>query len=147
MTDTPPTTYLTLGQAVKAVDVSRSTLQRRLKLGEVEGAHRTASGDWAIPFSGLISAGLTPRVTPADSAPEVDLTAEVERLRSENAHLRLLADERLSTVKVLTDLLEKLPAMLAAAPPQAPTAPAPEPSRATETPPPVSRRRWWRYSR
>ena len=143
MTDTPPTTYLTLGQAVKAIDVSRSTLQRRLQSDEIEGAHRDDDGVWRIPMRGLISAGLAPRVTPADSAPEVDLTAEVERLRSENAHLRLLADERLSTVKVLTDLLEKLPAMLAAAPPQTPTAPPLEPSRAPEPPSPVSRRRWW----
>jgi hypothetical protein len=133
MTDTPPLSYLTLGQAVKAVDVSRSTLQRRLKDGEIEGAHRDAGGVWRIPTSGLIGAGLVARVTPADPTPEVDLTAEVERLRAENAHLRLLADERLYTVKSLLELVEKIPTMLAAGPPQL----------SPETTPAPPRRRWW----
>ena len=86
MSDTARPATLTLGAAVKAVEVSRSTLQRRLRDGKVPGAVRGDDGEWAIPFAGLIAAGLTARRTAAD--PEPDPAGELERVRMENAHLR-----------------------------------------------------------
>lgn len=58
---------LTLGAAVKATGVSRSTMQRRLRAGDIPGAHRDTAGGWNIPISGLIAAGLAPKVTPPDT--------------------------------------------------------------------------------
>jgi hypothetical protein len=139
MTDTPTPAYMTLGEATRAVDASRSTLQRRLKAGEIEGAFRDGDGVWRIPFSGLITAGLAPRTTPADdptegmTTAEMDPTAEVERLRAELAHVKAIADERAATVEVLRDVIENLSAVLKAGPPGLPVA-------ASTT---GQRRRWW----
>jgi hypothetical protein len=139
MTDTPTPAYMTLGEATRAVDASRSTLQRRLKAGDIEGAYRDGGGVWRIPFSGLIAAGLAPRTTPADdttegmTTAEMDPTAEVERLRAELAHVKAIADERAATVEVLRDVIEHLAAAIKAGPPELPVTTAST----------GHRRRWW----
>jgi hypothetical protein len=135
MTDTPTPAYMTLGEATKAVDASRSTLQRRLKAGDITGAYRDAGGVWCIPFSGLIAAGLAPRTTPADPEPEAtefeatepDTVAEIERLRTALAASELLANERATTVELLRTVITELSAVLKASTPQleAPTPPNP----------------------
>ena len=144
MTDTPAPAYMTLGEATKAVDASRSTLQRRLKAGEIEGAYRDGDGVWRIPFSGLIAAGLAPRTTPPDepnTANTTDIhpsepTTEVELLRAELEHVKALASERAATVELLRDVIEHLSAAIKAGPPELPVA--------TSTT--GQRRRWWKGS-
>jgi hypothetical protein len=143
MDPAPARSYLTLGEAVKAVEVSRSTLQRRLKAGEIEGAHRTNEGTYAIPYAGLIAAGLAPRSTPADQAPEVDYQIEIERLRTENAHLRQLADERAHYLRVLEENLSRVTAALPSGPSMLPASVEPS-DIAAETATPASRPRWFR---
>jgi hypothetical protein len=113
MEPTPAT--LTLGEAVRRVSVSRSTLQRRLKAGKIEGATHNEAGEWAIPFNSLIAAGLSPRVTPAD--PKPDPEAEVERVAAElastKAELALvnrLAAERLESLTEARHRLRELEA-------------------------------------
>lgn len=98
-------TNLTLGEAVKRVEVSRSTLQRRLRAGEIEGATHTPSGEWSIPYASLIAAGLIERTSKPD--PQPHQSAEVERLRLELAHtrhqldtLRALAEDRLASLEL-----------------------------------------------
>jgi predicted transcriptional regulator len=131
--DTP----LSLGEAAKLVEVSRSTLQRRLKAGEVPGATRTDNGGWSIPRSALETAGIPLRRTPAPDTGE--LVAELEQLRTErdalrieNQHLRAVAqeravtlrvleegnEERAYTVRVMTELMERMNLLLAAQPQQ-----------------------------
>jgi hypothetical protein len=59
----PPTVHgptLSLSEATNRCSVSRATIQRRLKAGDIVGAYRTDSGGWSIPISGLIGAGLIP---------------------------------------------------------------------------------------
>jgi hypothetical protein len=102
MTEIIPAT-LTLGEAVRRVTVSRSTLQRRLKAGEIDGAVHTDNGEWAIPFNSLLAAGLSPRVTPADPKPDpadelLKVTAQLERARVEVNLLERLAAERLESL-------------------------------------------------
>jgi GH24 family phage-related lysozyme (muramidase) len=145
MTDTPTPAYMTLGEATKAVDASRSTLQRRLKAGDIEGAYRDGEGVWRIPFSGLIAAGLAPRTTPpdtvtteVDSVPSLEAdstehTTEVERLRAELEHVKALANERAATVELLREVIEHLSTAIKAGPP------ALEPPASTTG----QRRRWW----
>lgn len=141
MTDTPAPAYMTLGEATKAVDASRSTLQRRLKAGDIEGAYRDADGVWRIPFSGLIAAGLAPRTTPPDEPNTTNTTdihpseptTEVERLRAELEHVKALANERAATVELLREVIEHLSTAIKAGPP------ALEPPASTTG----QRRRWW----
>ena len=56
---------VSLGEAVRTTGKAKSTLQRRLAEGAIPGAVRLASGGWSIPISGLIAAGLEPRMSPA----------------------------------------------------------------------------------
>lgn len=174
-TDTPPTGEvgvmgeygytLSLGEAVRVTGAARSTLQRRLAAGVIEGAARTADGvGWAIPVMSLIRAGYMPKVSdPPPPVPtgspgvEVDseadrLRAEVDRLRVELDHMRELAEDRARHVADLRTAMEAMSRALSAGPPPTPvTAPTPEPV----TTPPVVRdpgvststpaRRWrWR---
>lgn len=140
---------LSLAEAVTATQLSKSTLQRRLRAGELEGATRTRSGGWSIPIRSLIGAGLMPNSTPPDpimptpsvtaSAPMVDpvvaeLRAELEVTRTELEAAKRLADERAERI---TDLRTALEAMARALPP-APTAP---------TPATVTRGHWWNRKR
>jgi hypothetical protein len=83
--DSTPTNgpTISLAEAADRCSASRSTIQRKLKAGEILGATRTDSGGWSIPITGLIGAGLMPRTTPADTAPAPvsDQSAEIELLR------------------------------------------------------------------
>jgi hypothetical protein len=105
---------LTLSQAVDVAAVSRSTLQRRLYAGAVEGAERLADGSWRIPYVALVSAGLVSKTTPPDTpttdatgargrrgrAPDLfnadvaDLAAQVAALTADVDKWRALALER-----------------------------------------------------
>ena len=55
---------LTMTEAVSRTGVSRSTIQRALKRGDIAGAVREDPDDpmsaWVIPIEGLIAAGWTP---------------------------------------------------------------------------------------
>jgi hypothetical protein len=137
MTDAPGPVYLSLAEAADAVDASRTTIRRRLNDGTIEGAHRTASGGWAIPYAGLIGAGLAPRTTPATEGHHTDnepppaaegaptaTEAELERLRTRLAVLEGLADERAATIATLTMVLERITANQLTAGPEVPTATA-----------------------
>lgn len=86
---------LTLGQAVDASDVSRSTLRRWLQAGKVPGATRTEDGGWAIPVDGLLAAGAhlhNPRTSARGvntDADRVHDASPVDALREELGQLRL----------------------------------------------------------
>jgi hypothetical protein len=58
---------VSLGEAVRTTGKAKSTLQRRLAEGAIPGAVRLTSGGWSIPISGLIAAGLEPRMSPAQT--------------------------------------------------------------------------------
>lgn len=158
--ETPPAIpggpTLSLGQAVKVTGVSRSTLQRRLTAGQITGAERTTSGGWSIPLAGLISAGMAPRVTPADPNPEPSTTsgpaistevaavaAERDRLAGELAATRAELDKARTIAEVqarhLDDLREALAALSRALPPGPATGTDGAPSAVTP-----ARRRWWK---
>lgn len=59
---------VSLGEAVRTTGKAKTTLQRRLAENAIPGAVRLPSGGWSIPISGLIAAGLAPKVSPADTA-------------------------------------------------------------------------------
>jgi hypothetical protein len=140
--DTPTETprpggpVLSLGEAVTATGVSRSTLQRRLRAGELEGATRLPGGGWAIPAVSLIAAGLMARTTapdpaPAPAAPAGELEAlriELDRARAELRAVQQIAAERAEHVTDLRAALEALSRAL----------PAPAVESATPRP------RWWK---
>jgi hypothetical protein len=164
VTDTPTPVYLSLAEAVKAVEVSRTTMQRRLAAGEIDGAHRTESGGWAIPYSGLVAAGLTPRVTGPDTGTTGTTGAtgtteaagnadELERLRTQLAALhqevtvlRGQAEERAATIATLTMVIERVTAYQLMRAPVEPTA-TPEPSATPVAPVEPVSARWWRRRR
>lgn len=154
--------HLGMAEAVKATGMSRTTMQRRLKDGDVPGAHRGLDGNWSIPIRGLIEAGMMPRTTPPDApAPrttvvgrptatpldptEMDrLRAEVDRLRAERDLARMLADERAAALADLRKALDTLSRALPAAPD--PTDPTDEPGTPVTAPAaatPTRRPRWW----
>ncbi len=146
---------LSLGAAVRATGVARSTLQRRLTAGAIAGATRTEAGGWSIPIGGLIGAGLVPTVTPPETPPgptsgppvetvadEVaDLRAEVDRLRADRDRAEALAAERGRHVDDLRVALEALARAL-------PAGPVAAPLEDQGTPPPAAppARRWWHRS-
>lgn len=110
MSDTPDTgtevvggPTLSLPEAVKATGVPRATLQRRLRAGQVPGAHVATDGKWVIPVAGLIGAGMVPRTTPAPvDEPAPVNQAELDALRTENQRLRA----ELETARVVQQLHE-----------------------------------------
>ncbi len=150
MTDRPT---FTLAEAVRASDRSRSTLQRDLKAGRIDGAHRADPADpaspWVIPAAGLVAAGyrLHAPAPPAaaDSAPEPDpstaAAADLADLRRRAEVAEALAAERAATLADLREALDATRLALRAltaghAPPPAVSAdptPHPEPP-APDTP-------------
>jgi len=58
---------VSLGEAVRTTGKAKTTLQRRLAENAIPGAVRLPTGGWSIPISGLIAAGLAPKVSPADT--------------------------------------------------------------------------------
>ncbi len=108
MTDRP---MFTLAEAVRASDRSRSTLQRDLKAGRIDGAHRADPADpaspWVIPADGLVAAGYrlhapTPDAAAADSDPAPDpstaVAADLADLRRRAEVAEALATERAATL-------------------------------------------------
>lgn len=157
---------LSLAEAVDRCSVSRATLQRRLRAGEIEGATRNRSGGWEIPISGLIAAGLIPRTTPADpvtpSTSEVPTTevallqaaAEIAVLRAERDAARELAEERAQRIEDLRAALDAERRALnpGTSPDPTPTTTEPEPIPADPVTPSTSTipgrfRRIWRSRR
>ncbi len=105
---------LTLGGAVRATGVARSTLQRKLRDGQIPGAHHTAGGNWAIPVAGLIQAGLAPKQTPPDDDPGPAVDADqVSALRAENSRLRAELDAARQVQELQASNLDDLRAALA----------------------------------
>ena len=141
--------YFTLGEAVKQVKASRSTIQRALKAGKVRGASMNDAGVWRIPFDGLVAAGFASRfisatdtTTGADdttvsliteptaelpTAAE-DLAAEVVRLRAEVHYLKALAADRAAD---MDRIIDRLTMVLVQGP------------ASLEADPVKPRRRWW----
>lgn len=50
----------TLTEAAKLTGVSRSTIRRRRESGKFPDAHRNEEGEWLIPLTNLLAAGLRP---------------------------------------------------------------------------------------
>ena len=104
MTDTVGGAMLTLGAAVKAVTVSRSTLQRRLKAGDILGATHNSDGEWQIPYNSLLQAGYVARVSepdPVDPTKELEeVKRELARALADSALWRTIAEERGEALKV-----------------------------------------------
>lgn len=134
---------LTLKAAARETGVARSTLQRKLREGQIEGAHRGPRGDWEIPISGLIAAGLAPRTTPADEQPSRADSAELEQLRAEVRSLRGELEQARTVQQLqarnLDDLREALSAVRMLMPAEDTTDEQPTEGEA--------RRRWWQRSR
>ncbi len=140
---------VSLGEAVKVTGAARSTLQRRLHTGAIDGAERGSDGGWRIPIAGLIAAGFMPRISPPDTPPapvpdpfppagtaprEAELTARLVRLEAELEKERAVRE---AMERNLAGLERALEAMSRALPPG--------PATETEQAPP-RRRRWWRSS-
>lgn len=156
---TPPTTpgaaapltpgpVVGLGEAVKLTGRSRSTLQRRLRAGELEGAYQRPDGSWSIPVGALIRDGLMPNSTPAPAgfadansgpvtppAPPADaltdLRIRVAELAAELAAAQTIAAERAEHLRDLRTELEYWRLM------------AGRQLEAAAPPAPGQRRRWW----
>lgn len=148
---------LTMGGAVRASGLSRSTMQRRLADGAIPGAHRAESGEWVIPYAGLVAGGLIAKRTPPDTVPDggslpmpaqpdgAQLRAELDQVRAELAQTRAerdtaraLADER---ARHLADLREALAVMGRAL--TTPSTREPESGNPPPVTPTPTRRRWW----
>jgi len=123
---------VSLADAVERCSASRTTIQRKLKAGEIAGASRVAGGGWSIPISGLIAAGIMPRTTPADTptVSRVDQSGEVELLRVKLA----AAEARAAAAEAHRDDLRSIIEDYRRALPPAPSEPAPS---AEVTPPPI----------
>ena len=102
-----PISSLTLGQASRHYDVSRSTLQRRLVAGQIPGARfDTESGEWDIPHGAMDEAGYEKRPPKVEHDPMVlDLRRQVEDkdriiedLRANLADLRASNDDLRGTI-------------------------------------------------
>lgn len=147
---------VSMGEAIRTTGVARSTLQRRLAAGQIEGAYRGGDGGWVIPMNGLIAAGFLPRTTPPDEAVEPDpdeiaaLRAEIERLSAAVAEIPRLRGEveKLSAVNAaqadhIRDFrvaLETIRALPAGPPPTVTVEPQ-------TVAPVVEQRRSWRWRR
>lgn len=156
MADLDPTTLhgptLSLSEATSRCSVSRATIQRRLKAGDLVGAYRTNSGGWSIPISSLIGAGLIPRTTPPDDTseseettePVLDQSLEIAVLKVELHAARQLAEERAERISDLKAALDAMGRALNSGPTQ----------QVTDTPEPalvlgseITKPRWLRRFR
>ena len=143
--------HLGIAETIRATGISRTTLQRRLKAGEIPGAHHGPDGTWRIPMSGLIESGLLGKVTPPDPpvdrgpvaaarGPELERAlVELEQLRAERDAALELADVHRQHAEALR---EALAALSRALPPAPDPAVSPPESPAD---PPV--KRWWKRKR
>lgn len=142
--------HLGIAETVKRTGLTRSTLQRRLKAGEIPGAHQGADGTWRIPMYGLIRSGLLDRSTPPDPptpvAPLVsntvrtpDVEGELDRLRVELARVRAERDDALALAAERRDQADALREAVAALSRALPPAPA-----ETDAPQAPKVKRWWR---
>lgn len=134
---------LTLAAAVEASGMARSTLQRRLREGAIPGARRTESGGWAIPYAGLVAAGIIGATTPADAPRKVDAAAELETVRAEldlerarRIAAEALTDAERARAELALQYVDDLRAALADARRMLPSGSAPADAPA--------RSRWWR---
>lgn len=84
----------TLSEAVEACTCSRSTLRRKFKAGEIDGATQNNSGQWQIPISALVTAGLMASTSPPEepTEPAESSPNELDALKAENVELRKRAE-------------------------------------------------------
>jgi len=112
---------ISLAEAVDRCTASRTTIQRKLKAGEIPGAVRVAGGGWSIPISGLVASGMMSRTTPADTptVSGVDQSAEVELLRVKLAAAEARAAAAEAHRDDLRSIIEDYRRALAPGPPTA----------------------------
>jgi hypothetical protein len=123
----------TLSEAVEACTCSRSTLRRKLKAGEIDGATQNDSGQWQIPISSLVAAGLMASTSPPEEppGPAESSPTELDALKAENAELRKRAEIAEAVAEEREKALEDTRLAL----------------RALSAGDPVNdRKRWWRRS-
>lgn len=138
--DTSGTT-VTIAEAARRLGVSVSTVRRRLKAGEIPGAHKAPGPDgeeYRIPVASLPDPSTVP---PVDNVEDLRRELEDERRARELAEALLESerrgrDELARTVEVLRESIETLNRALPAAPPTPIVSPVPAPPR----------RRWFRKS-
>lgn len=161
--DLPPVVRLSLNEAADHVNVSRSTLQRRLHAGVIEGAERTDDGTWSIPTDGLLAAGLLGEKPANEPEPALETATpgpgemsadelrkallaseharELDQLRGELAAVRAERDQLAERVTDLREAFAMAQRQLTAVPPM----PPPE-ARTPAQVMPEPRRRWWQRS-
>ena len=109
----------TLSEAVEACTCSRSTLRRKLKAGEIDGATQNNSGQWQIPISALVTAGLMASTSPPEepTEPAESSPTELDALKAENVELRkraeiaeAIAQERERTIETQATALKMIEA-------------------------------------
>jgi hypothetical protein len=160
---------LTLGGAQRATGAARTTIRRRLEAGQILGARRTPEGGWEIPVSGLIAAGLIPKVSPPDPPAESTVSpptsgstdptssteaeelrarltateAELERTRAEVASVREMVGVYAHSLEAMREALETMGRAIGPG-----TTPPPASSGGSSTSsspdPDSARRSWWR---
>ena len=138
---------LTLAEAARRCTASESTIRRRLRNGDLEGATRDATGSWAIPITALVTSGLMSPTTPPDTPTADPLTGamagpmaspgdspdsldEVERLRAELAAMTIRAEVAEAVADERDRMIESQAVMLRML-------------EAGAIPPPSPPRRWW----
>lgn len=131
-------------EAARETGVSRTTIMRKLGLGEFPQATKDDDG-WHIPLADLLAAGLSPgRPSPpvrgqeqSDVQTVAELSHQVELLRVQLAAAQQIAAEKDRVIETQAQALRALEA--APSPPAQPsTAPPVEPERQVSTPAPAA---------
>jgi len=94
--DLPDETVLTLAEAADRLGLEVNSVRRKAKAGQLAGAYKRTDlgGEWRIPVSAVERAATKATATTAQPSKSDEQRAELEKLRTENAVLRALADER-----------------------------------------------------
>lgn len=151
----------TLTEAAQQCSVSRSTIRRYRESGKFPNAEKL-NGQWVIPVSDLIAAGLNPgRPSPPDEQPteatdqptpeQPNQTQEIAELRAqlaiEQAHRQAAEQVAAERERSLNDLRQALRMI---EPPKQNISeeitepPPPTKPSATQNPPPVKPKSWWK---
>lgn len=87
-------------EAVERTGVSRSTLRRRLDQGRFPGAYLDQAGQWRIPLTDLLAAGLTP-VQPSIQRAATDIAQSENELSHDVAHVNQVnLENRIKTLEI-----------------------------------------------
>ena len=112
----PPEHFLDVDDAARVCGVSTDTIRRRLRAGEIPGAHRTsthANAPWAIPSSALGAHAPEPDTDkPALSHPSANARAAAEAAVVE---LRNLVAAQAAEIDRLHHVLNRVTDLLATA--------------------------------